>query len=380
MPVGPIVALAVLAGSLAALVVQGIPVLYALQMPELRPGEPRWVRAPGHVSVVIAARDEAMDLPGCLDSLLRSTYPDFDVVVVDGNSRDGTREIARSRGPRVRVIDEPALPEGWVGKNWACHNGARSTAGEYLLFSDADVRHHPQALSVAVAWLRAEGADLVTLAPRVENVGFWERVVMPFYVQMVLTYFRTPRVNRDRSRAAMANGQYTLVRREAYEAVGGHVAIRSAVLEDVRLAQELRRAGRRLRVAWAPELLTTRMYRDRAEMFEGLLKNIHGTRFSAGRQATFLAGLVAAYWLPLGVLPLGIAAGEPWLVALGILLWALLFTKHVAFTHGVRSPAVYGLLYPLAVGFYLGLLARSIRDGLRHAPLRWKGRLYARET
>lgn len=371
---------AVAAAGLMALLIQGVPVVYALRMPELGPAAAAGRAGFGHVSVVIAARDEETDLAGCLDTLLASNYPDFDVTVVDGGSRDSTRAIALARGPRVRLLDEPPLPPGWVGKNWACHVGASASSGDYLLFTDADVRHHPDALGATVAWLQAERADLATLAPRIETVGFWERVVLPFYVQMVLTYFRTPDVNRDGSRAAMANGQYTLVRREAYRAVGGHEAIRGAVLEDVRLAERLRAAGRRLRVAWAPDLLSTRMYRERHEMFEGLLKNVHGSRFSGARQATFLAGLIGAYWLPLGVLPFGLWAGSWPLAAFGAAIWLLVFGKHVAFTRGVRSPAAYGLLFPLAVGFYVVLLLRSIRDGRRGAPLQWKGRAYARES
>ncbi|HEV2165646.1 MAG TPA: glycosyltransferase [Thermoplasmata archaeon] len=367
----------VLAGSLAALLFQGVAILLALEMPKLGPPPSTpGPRAYPPVSVVIAARNEELDLPGCLDDLVAQDYPGLEIVVVDGGSTDRTREIAKARAPRVRLVEEPPLPEGWVGKNWACDVGYRATSADWVLFTDADLRYHPTAVRATVEWAEREAADLATLAPRIETVGFWEKVVMPFYAQMVLTYFRTPHVNRAGSRAAMANGQYTLVRRSAYERVGGHAAIRSAVLEDVRLAQRFRAAGLRLRVAWAPDLLSTRMYRDRREMFEGLLKNVHGPRFSGARQAAFFAGLVGFFWLPFAVLPLGLLWGLPALALWGAILDLALFAKHAAFARGLRASAQYGLAFPIAVGFYLVLVAASLARGLRGRPLEWKGRAY----
>lgn len=371
---------ALLVAGAAVLVFQGIAVVLAKAMPELGPAPATSSSPRGRVSVIIAARNEEGDLPNCLDSFLTQDHPDLEILVVDGNSTDGTREVARARAPRVTLVEEPPLPAGWVGKNWACHLGAARATGEFLLFADADVRAHPTAVRRTLEWADAERADLVSLAPRLEALTFWERVVLPFMAQVILTYFRTPRVNRDGSRTAMANGQFLGIRRAAYRALGGHEAIRGAVLEDVRLAQEARRLGRPLRVAWAPELLVTRMYRDRHEMFEGLLKNIHGTRFSLARQSAFLAALVGFFLLPLAILPVGIAYGSLAVTVLGAILYLALFAKHVGFARSLTGAPAYGLLYPLAVGFYLALVVASIGSGLRHRPIAWKGRDYAREA
>jgi chlorobactene glucosyltransferase len=275
------------------------------------------------------------------------------------------------------LIEEPPLPSDWVGKNWGCHVGYQASRGEFVLFTDADMSYHPSTVGATIAWAEAEHADLATLAPRVEARTFWEKVVLPLYVQLVLTYFRTPRVNHDRSSAAMANGQFTLVRRSAYDSVGGHAGVRGYVLEDVALARRFRRAGKRLRVAWAPELLVTRMYRDRREMFEGLKKNVHDTRFSAARQVTFLVGLLSVFLLPLAVLPLGVVTGTLALVALGAFVYGAWFAKHALFARAIGMNPLYGLLFPLAVGFYLVLVSASLSDGLRHRPVVWKGRAYA---
>ncbi|MCI4363767.1 MAG: glycosyltransferase [Thermoplasmata archaeon] len=362
----------------AVLVVQGVAIYLAAIMPTLGPDAPP-PRATPRVSAVVAARNEEADLGACLDSLLAQEYPDLEIIVVDGGSTDGTREIVRARGSRVRLLEEPPLPAGWVGKNWACANGARAATGELLLFTDADVRYHPRALVATLGWMEREEADAVTLAPRVETDGFWERVVLPFYTQMVLTYFRAPRMNRPGSRAALLNGQYWLVRRRVYEALGGHASVRGYVLEDIQLARELRERGARLRIAWAPDLLSTRMYRDRREMFEGILKNIHGTRFSALRQVGFLAGLLLFFVVPLALLPAGLLAGSLPLVVAGAVLYISLFGKHIGFALGVRERGAYGALFPLAAGFYLVAVSTSLVRGLAGRPLRWKGRNYPLE-
>ena len=367
-----------LAAAVVVLLYQGVAILFAYQMPRLDPDPAGIPVAPSpKVSVVVVARNEELDLPGTLDDLAAQDYPNLEVVVVDGGSTDGTPRVLAERSATVRRIEEPPLPDGWVGKNWACSVGARATDGPWILFLDADVRLHRSAVRTTVAWAEREGARLASVAPRITMVGFWEKVVLPFYVQMVLVWFRAPRANRDRSRAAMANGQYCLVRRADYDAVGGHAAVRGRVLEDIALAGLFRRDGRRLRIAWAPDLAATRMYRSRAEMFEGLLKNIHGTDFSAARQFGFMVGLVGLFWLPLALLPFAWVAGNLPLLAVGAFLVVALFGKHVAFARASGAPAAYGLLYPIAVAFYLALLGTSLVRGLRHRGVTWKGRTYA---
>ena len=371
------VELLLIVASGVVLVYQGIALVLAREMPRLDPPGPEKGRGPRPtVSVVIAARNEEDELPGTLDALLAQESSNLEIVVVEDGSTDGTRRVIDARAPRVRCVVPLPLPDGWVGKNWACWTGAQATSGEWILFLDADVRLHPDCVGATLAWAERERADLVTLAPRVETVSFWERVVLPFYVQMVLTYFRAPHVNRDTSKTAMANGQYWLTRRSTYFDLGGHQAVASIVLEDVAIARRYRAAGRRLRIAWAPDLAVTRMYRDRKEMFEGLLKNIHGTEYSAARQVGLWSALFGLYLLPLGLLPFAAVEGNLVLVGLGAFLYVALFGKHVGFARGIRSPARYGLLFPLAVGFYLVLLAASLTRGIRGSPVRWKGRNY----
>lgn len=369
--------LLLLAVSVVVVLYQGFALLLAVQMPRLDPA-PASVTAEvrPRISVVIAARDEELDLPATLDDLLAQDYPNVEIIVVEDGSTDGTPSVIDARAPRVRRVNPPPLPEGWVGKNWACWNGAQATTGEWVLFLDADVRTDPTAVRTALEWAMREHADLATFALAIDMRSFWERLVLPFYIQMVLTYFRTPHVNRPNSRAAMANGQFWLAPRSVYFEMGGHESVRSVVLEDVAIARRYRAAGRTLRVAWTPRLAQTRMYRDRREMFEGLLKNVHGTVFSPRLLAAFLAGLIGLFLLPLALLPFALYAGSPVLVAAGAFLYVALFAKHVVFVRAIGAPAVYGLLYPLAVGYYVVLIATSLVRGLRRKPVAWKGRSY----
>jgi chlorobactene glucosyltransferase len=365
-------------GAIGALLYQGVAIVLAYQLTRFGPAAPDpTATAFGKVTVVIAARNEADDLGATLDDLLAQDYPDLEIVVVDGGSTDGTREVIDARAPRVRRLDEPPLPAGWVGKSWACWNGARATDGPWILFLDADVRTHPAAVRTVLTWANRDRIDLASVGVQVEMVGFWERVVLPMFIQRVLMSYRPPHLQRARPRAPMANGQFWLTSRKAYDAIGGHAVVRQRLVEDVAIARKYRDAGLRLRFAWTPALGRTRMYRDRHEMFEGLLKNSHGVEFSAARQVGNIAAMVGFFLLPLGLLPLGIVAGSWLLTGLGAFLYVALFGKHVAFSRSVGAPAAYGLLFPVAVGWYIVLTATSLARGLRDRPVAWKGRSYA---
>ncbi|MGP8158987.1 MAG: glycosyltransferase [Thermoplasmata archaeon] len=371
------VELLLVVASVAVLLYQGFALLLAAQMPRLDPAPPALsAEALPRVSVVIAARNEELDLPATLDDLLAQDYPDLEILVVEDSSTDRTGEVIDARAPRVRRLNPPPLPAGWVGKNWACWNGARAATGEWILFEDADVRTHPAAVRTSLEWAQREHADLASIGPAVDMRSFWERVVLPFYIQVVLTYFRAPHVNRTRSKSAMANGQFWLTPRTVYYGLGGHEAVRSIVLEDVAIARRYRTAGRALRFAWAPRLAHTRMYRNRPEMFEGLLKNVHGTEFSAARLVVSIAGLVGFFLLPLALLPFGLLTGAFGLTLLGGFLYFALFGKHVVFARALGAPSAYGLLYPVAVGYYVVLLVTSLARGLRRRTVAWKGRSY----
>jgi chlorobactene glucosyltransferase len=350
-------------------------------LPPVRPA-----RAP-LVSVVVPARNEAVNIEACVESLTRSTYPMFDVLVVDDRSDDGTGDLVRAmdrgRARRLEVIGGEALPSGWLGKPWACWQGARAAEGELILFTDADTVHGVDLLERAVAGLEDSGADLLTLSGRQLMGSFWERLVQPqIFFNMLLRFHDVERAAaRGRWRSVIANGQFMLFRHEAYRELGGHEAVKGEVVEDLAFAQLVVRRGLSLAVRMAESSFSTRMYRSLGELVSGWSKNI----LLGGLQtmppllrpmvapASAVAGVglwllppVALAW---SLLALGGDALLVWsatTVALSAAIWAM-------FTARMGAPAVYGLLYPL--GASVGMVI-FLRAWIRGRRVEWKGRAY----
>lgn len=338
------------------------------------------------VTVIIPARNEARNIVACLESVVESVYPDFDVVVVDDRSDDDTAALARTvgsgRATRVEVIDGAELPEGWFGKPWACHQGAAGARGEVLLFTDADTVHAPELLGRAAAALEEDSAEAVTILGRQLMESFWEKVVQPQVFLMMTLRFANMRRPFRHWRAAVANGQYILIRREAYEAIGGHESVRGEVVEDLRLAQRLVRAGRLLSVREAEAVFSTRMYQSLGDIIEGWSKNV-----ATGAQQSVHPAL-RPFLLPLMLLSgVGLWLVPPVVLALalmgvipGALAWAAwvtggsaAFWMLAALRFGI-GPG-WGLLYPLGALVSMLIFVRSFARGRRVV---WKGRAYTR--
>jgi chlorobactene glucosyltransferase len=337
------------------------------------------------VSVVIPARNEVRNIEACLTSVLAARYPALEVIVVDDHSDDGTGDAARAVGDaRVRVLENPPLPDGWMGKQWACATGAAAARGEIILFADADTRHAPDLVPRAVNAMRERRADMLSVAGRQELGSFWERVVQPqVFAVLAARYGSTERVNRARSaRDKIANGQCLMVRREAYEAVGGHGAVRDAVAEDLMLAQTLHGAGKRVCLVLGVDQLSTRMYTSLRELVRGWRKNVYaGGRLAmrGGRLGRAVFPLLLLFppamaLVPLVVLLLALAG----VLGAHALAWSAFATAcTLVFWVGVYwriglSP-LYALTYPLGALVFLGISLQAIARGQR---VSWKGREY----
>jgi len=189
------------------------------------------------VSIIIPARNEEANLGSCLESLVGQPGVSFEIIVVDDHSTDRTREIASSL-PGVRVIDAGPLPVGWTGKNNAVAAGARVSRGEWLLFTDADTLHLPGSLVRALSEAQESGTEMLSYSPEQIAITFWEKAVLPVVFAELARQYPPAEVSDPNSTAVAANGQYILVKRSAYDAVGGHAAVASSILEDVALPQD----------------------------------------------------------------------------------------------------------------------------------------------
>ena len=343
--------------------------------------------APPLVSLVIPARDEARTIQRCVASALASSYPRLELIVVDDHSTDGTGEIVRAmtaRDARLRVVVPPPLPDGWFGKQWACATGASAAQGTILGFMDADTRQSPDLVPRVVNAMRARQADLLSVAGTQELGSFWERLVQPqVFAIMLQRYGGTETVNRARHASEkIANGQCLWMTREAYDALGGHGAVRAKVAEDLALAQHAFRAGRRVALVLGLRQLSTRMYTSLRELAEGWGKNLYaGGRdampFGAFGRAIYPLLLVAPPLFGLAP-PVVLMLGLSGVLGAGALLWGAVATAASVIWWALvyawlRLSPLYALLYPLGAAAVLGIALGSIARGRR---VRWKAREY----
>ena len=343
----------------------------------LHTGEPR---APS-VSVLIPARNEADSIDATVRLLLAQCYPgNVEVIVLDDQSTDATAAIARQAGcgdPRLHVLAGAPLPRGWVGKPWACHQLAQAAHNELLLFTDADVAWHPGALMATVAEQQATRAGLLSVWPTQQMESWAERLVVPLMSFALLAYLPVQWVHDlPYKQAAAANGQCLLFTRAAYAACGGHAAVRDRVLDDVLLAQRIKGAGHRLRLADGAQLVQARMYTNWQRVRDGYAKNILAGHLNS---VPFLL-LSTLFHLSLFVLPwlwllvgFGVESGPGWpLLPLAAALLGIALRTSTAIT--AHQPPRDALLMPVSVLLMTRIAFQAIWWRVSRGGPVWKGR------
>ncbi len=324
------------------------------------------------VSVCIPARDEEANIATLLTSLRSQSWPRFEILVLDDNSRDRTAEIVeelQSVDTRIRLLRGAPLPAGWTGKNWACHQLAEAAAGDILLFADADVQPGTEAVAHTVAAMQAYEADAVSAFPRQLLHGLAATLVIPVMDVLLYAFLPLHLVHRSRMVSlAAANGQWFAFTREIYRRIGGHASVRGQIVEDVALARSVKREGGRMLLTAGIGSVACRMYRSVAEIREGFSKNF----FAAFGFNTAVFLLVLLLLLTIFVLPyaLLLTSFHPLAAAaVGLNLYFRLLLSWRA-GHGVLA----ALLHPLGVfaAVLIGLEAVWLR--YRHRAVRWKDR------
>jgi chlorobactene glucosyltransferase len=344
-------------------------------MPEHFPG----------VSVLVPARNEENNIGQCVRSLLNQDYPDFEVLVLDDNSTDGTWEVISeiaSEDERLNIIKGKKLPDGWFGKHWACHQLAQAAGGELFLFTDADTRHHPLALRDAVAALIARKADLLTAFPHEEVISWGERLTIPIFPWFIIAFLPLFLAYRLRNPSLSATvGQFMLLRRQAYEQIGGYVAIRQEAVDDVALGRRIKAKGLKWRMINGGKHIQCRMYHSFREGYRGFTKNLF-----AGFGYRILKFVLVWLWL-------GIAFLEP-IIVLAIGLTGLMSLSSLsvvlAAASAVTSLLIWGashwcfgfplylaFLYPVSIIVALAIAAGSMFFALT-GRADWRGRVFAR--
>ena len=335
------------------------------------------------VSVVIPARNEELDIEATVRSHLSTDYPDFQVVVVDDRSTDATANILGKLArevPRLVVVSGTDPPGGWLGKPHALWEGAQVADGEILLFADADVRYDPRAIREAVALLDARSLDLLTFFPHFEMRGFWENVLLPFLGVTVFLGLGFVAASRRARGLALGAGAGNLVRRSTYDAVGGHEALRNSVVDDVRLANAVKRAGFPVAAFRAGDRVSVRIYRGFRAVWNGFTKNVAWAFAGAwGAVLLPLVTFVLFLWIVPAVTLLGAAAGAH--VASGdvrlaaVLLGATILLR-AALARSLGDPLWPAVTHPIMAAVWTGLLGRSLFHRFVRRRLTWRGREY----
>ena len=343
------------------------------------------------ISLLVPARDEARNIRRCVEALLAQTYPRFELLVLDDRSTDDTPAILAQlahNDPRLRVLHGTELPLGWAGKPHALAQAAAEAHGEWLCFVDADTFVTPDALASVYAAAMSHGADLFTILTEQELGTFWEKVLLPLVFTGLSVGFSPRKVNRPETPDAIANGQFILIRRGVYAAVGGHAALHDSIVEDKDMAVLVKRSGYRLVIADGAQVAHTRMYTSLAGMWEGWTKNIFlGLRGSPGLLLLGAFGAFVSLFAALA-LPLWLAAGLVWwaggggsgaqLVALeAALLWGYLVFWRALACRGMHIPPAYALTVPLGAAIFAGMMLASTWKVLSGRGVTWKGRRYA---
>jgi len=326
------------------------------------------------VSAILPVRNEETAVERAVVSL--AAQPEIrQILVVNDQSTDGTARVLAqlaAREPKLQLLDAGPLPAGWVGKNHAAWQGAQRARERWLLFTDADAVHLPGSAGRALADAAATGAAMISYSPAQEMHTWWERSLIPFIFCRLSELYSYAAVNNPQSPAAAANGQYLLVRRDAYDAIGGHAAVSGEVLEDVALARRAKAAGVALYFAPGAEIARVRMYASFGAMWEGWTKNLFPLIKTPGQTVTRELFSVLP-WIPvLCFLALPLHVG---FAVLGFLLLAGRHASYAAQLRRNRFPRSDVLYYLAGVVLYAGVLLSSDWHYARGKVV-WKGREY----
>ena len=335
-------------------------------------------------TVVIPARNEAVHIARCVRAVLQEDDPRLSVIVLDDGSTDDTGAILADLAAttaRLRVVEGGGapLPEGWLGKPWACQRAGEQAlrdGAECLLFIDADVCVSPGAIKAAVKELQTHQLALLSVMGTLELRSFWERVVQPAVVGLILAGNDLERVNDPARRPSrpLANGQFMLFRAEAWHSLGGHGAVRGEIIDDVGLATAVVAHGGDYRLLFGPKLFSCRMYSGLQDLWAGWSKNLfEGMGSSWGVVAGLVGFVTCNVVLPWFVLPIAALSGRWDLAGLASMAVVAQVAARVQLDRRFGQDARYAATIPLG---WTILAAIAVWSGVQfhRGGVRWKGR------
>jgi glycosyltransferase involved in cell wall biosynthesis len=331
------------------------------------------------ISLLFAARDEEEKLPAALATLMEIDYPNLEVIAVDDRSKDATRRILdefAAAHPRLRVVHVTELPPGWLGKPHALQKAFEESTGDWLLFTDADVRFKPDVLRRAVTLARQRNLDHLTLMGDVEMVGFWETVLMTFFGMAFHIATDPYRVANPDSRAYIGIGAFQLLRRTAYEASGTHRRLAMEVVDDMKLGKIVKQSGFRSGAGIAQDSIVVRWHAGLGNLIRGVTKNFFaGVGYSVALVAISITGLLLMNVAPV----LGIFFGHGWIQILAAIAFTIAVCFHTVVDIGARVSPLYAFTHPLGAILFSYMLLRSAFVTLKQGGIVWRDTFYPLE-
>jgi chlorobactene glucosyltransferase len=354
------------------------------------------------ISFCVPARNEERNIRACVEGLLAQDYPNFEIIVLDDRSTDATpailRQLALESGSSLPNLQEPApalhvihgsdLPAGWAGKPHALYQASAAARGEWLCFVDADTFLSPATLSSCYAKAIETKADMFTIMTFQILGSFWEKAVMPLVMTALSVGFSPRKVNDPARKDAIANGQFILIKRSVYDAIGGHERVKDNIVEDKAIAEQVKWNGYRLIVADGYLVARTRMYTSLPEMWEGWTKNIYlGLRDRSGLLWLGVFGAIIALLAALFV-PIWPFLGINWYFGGGggmaaavlvesLIFWAYMVFARVRVARKMEISPWYAFSTPLGSAIFAAMMITSAFRVLAGKGVTWKGRSYA---
>ena len=355
------------------------------------------------LSVFVAAKDEQDNIEACVTSLLDQDYPNFEVIVIDDRSRDRTPGILRdlkntAKQPSnpasgdaragLRVVTLQDLPDGWFGKSHAMHEGVSLSSSDWFVFTDADCRQTSRrTLSVAMSEVLSKDVDFLSIIPVLETKTAWERVLQPACAFMLILWFLPHRTNDPARKTAYANGAFMLIRKSCYDAIGGHERVRGEVNEDVKLAQNAKRMGFKLRVVENDDLYRTRMYATPSEAWRGWTRIFYGSLGTLRRLRISVLMILTYTILPWASLAVslfvlyrpGTASNQLWSLAAGAWMGVLMLHHLTLWRYYgmLRIGRLWSLAYLPGAVVTLAMLFSSMLKVIGVTGTTWRGTTYS---
>src|SRR6266849_1260633 len=332
----------------------------------------------GSVTAIVPARNEEVVIATCILSL--ASQPEIaEILVVNDQSTDATASVVRSlmeKIPNLRLLEAGGLPDGWVGKNHALWVGVQQAKCAWLLFTDADAEHDQNSASRALQVAQEHNAALVSFSPEQIAETWYEKALIPYIYLRLAKRFSYEKVNDPDSPAAAANGQFLMIRRDVYDAIGGHSSVAGEVLEDVALAMRVKAAGHRIWFGSGNGIVRVRMYRSFQEMWQGWKKNLF--RLMGGTPGAVFREMESSLpWIPLLLMVAGLK--YPFLLFLGVLFLSVRQTSYGFDLARNHFPFSFIFYYVPAVALYVAVLWASYRGHVK-GRIQWKGREYSVEA